>query len=105
MQECGPESARECPYILCGDFNAQPCSPLYNFIVNGKICFTNIRRGDISGQGDSGGPLVSVNLLPEDVEIARNCRFKYLKSKFYTDIYVKSSQYSLFHFMSREREN
>ncbi|EJD76680.1 endonuclease/Exonuclease/phosphatase [Loa loa] len=80
-QECGPESGKECPYILCGDFNIQPYSPLYNFIMSGEICFSNLRRGDISGQGNSGGPFVSVNLLPEDVRIARNCRFKYLKNR------------------------
>lgn len=50
--------------------------------MNGEICFTNLRRGDISGQGSPGGPFVSVNLLPEDIRIARNCRFKYLESKF-----------------------
>nr|CRZ21662.1 BMA-ANGL-1 [Brugia malayi] len=80
-KECGPESGQECPYIVCGDFNIQPYSPLYNFIMSGEICFTNLRRGDISGQGSPGGPFVSVNLLPEDVKIARNCRFKYLKNR------------------------
>ncbi|VDO50978.1 unnamed protein product [Onchocerca flexuosa] len=80
-KECGPESGQECPYILCGDFNIQPYSPMYNFIMSGEICFTNLRRGDISGQGNPGGPFVSVNILPEDVKIARNCQFKYLKSK------------------------
>ncbi|KAM3716435.1 Protein angel [Dirofilaria immitis] len=80
-QECGPESGQECPYILCGDFNFHPYSPIYNFIMNGEICFTNLRRGDISGQGNAGGPFVSVNLLPEDVKIARNCRFNYLKNR------------------------
>uniref|UniRef100_A0A158Q6W2 Endo/exonuclease/phosphatase domain-containing protein n=1 Tax=Elaeophora elaphi TaxID=1147741 RepID=A0A158Q6W2_9BILA len=80
-KECGPESGQECPYVLCGDFNIQPYSPLYNFIMSGEICFTNLRRGDVSGQGSAGGPFVSVNLLPEDVEIDRNCRFKYLKNR------------------------
>uniref|UniRef100_A0A1I8ED37 Endo/exonuclease/phosphatase domain-containing protein n=1 Tax=Wuchereria bancrofti TaxID=6293 RepID=A0A1I8ED37_WUCBA len=80
-KECGPESGQECPYVVCGDFNIQPYSPLYNFIMSGEICFTNLRRGDISGQGSSGGPFVSVNLLPEDIRIARNCRFKYLKNR------------------------
>ncbi|VDK84666.1 unnamed protein product [Onchocerca ochengi] len=80
-KECGPESGQECPYILCGDFNIQPYSPMYNFIMSGEICFTNLRRGDVSGQGNAGGPYVSVNILPEDVKIARNCQFKYLKNR------------------------
>ncbi|KAL3985990.1 Endonuclease/Exonuclease/phosphatase family protein [Acanthocheilonema viteae] len=80
-RECGPESGQECPYILCGDLNIQPYSPLYNFIMSGEICFTNLRRGDISGQGNAGGPFVSINLLPEDVGIGRNCRFKCLKNR------------------------
>ncbi|CAG9540497.1 unnamed protein product [Cercopithifilaria johnstoni] len=80
-KECGPESGQECPYVLCGDFNIQPHSPLYNFIMSGEICFTNLQRGNISGQGNAGGPFVSVNLLPEDIGIGRNCRFKYLKNR------------------------
>lgn len=82
LQECGPESGQECPYILCGDFNIQPHSPLYNFIINGEICFNNLRRGDISGQGSAGGPFVSTDLLPEDLGIGQDCRFKHLESKF-----------------------
>uniref|UniRef100_A0A915PRV7 Endonuclease/exonuclease/phosphatase domain-containing protein n=1 Tax=Setaria digitata TaxID=48799 RepID=A0A915PRV7_9BILA len=69
-KECGPGSGQECPYILCGDFNIQPHSPLYNFIMRGEICFTNLRRGDISGQGSPGGPFVSVDMLPVDAKIA-----------------------------------
>ncbi|VDM98431.1 unnamed protein product [Thelazia callipaeda] len=80
-KECGPESGKECPYILCGDFNIEPHSPLYNFIMKGGISFANLRQGDVSGQGSTGGPFVSVNLLPEDIKIARNCRFKDLHSR------------------------
>lgn len=38
------------PIILCGDFNAQPQSPLARFLVDGHIQYDNYRRIEISGQ-------------------------------------------------------
>lgn len=49
--------------------------------MNGGMSFHNLRRGDVSGQGAVGGPFVSADLLPEALNIGRNCRFKNLKSK------------------------
>lgn len=38
------------PIIICGDLNAQPQSPLSNFLVNGHIKYDTYRSIEISGQ-------------------------------------------------------
>ena len=38
------------PIIICGDFNAQPQSPLSNFLLNGHIKYDTYRSIEISGQ-------------------------------------------------------
>ncbi|GFT91856.1 protein angel homolog 2 [Nephila pilipes] len=40
------------PIILCGDFNIEPNSPLYQFIETGCIDVLNIMSGDLSGQSE-----------------------------------------------------
>jgi len=38
------------PIIICGDFNAQPQSPLSKFLINGHIKYDTYRSIEISGQ-------------------------------------------------------
>lgn len=38
------------PIIVCGDFNAQPESPLSKFLINGHIKYDTFRSIEISGQ-------------------------------------------------------
>jgi protein angel len=38
------------PIIICGDLNAQPQSPLSNFLINGHIKYDTYRSIEISGQ-------------------------------------------------------
>ncbi|CAF0732824.1 unnamed protein product [Adineta steineri] len=38
------------PIIICGDFNAQPQSPLSKFLINGHIKYDKFRSIEISGQ-------------------------------------------------------
>ncbi|CAF1595984.1 unnamed protein product [Adineta ricciae] len=38
------------PIIICGDFNAQPHSPLSKFLINGHIKYDTFRSIEISGQ-------------------------------------------------------
>jgi protein angel len=38
------------PIIICGDLNAQPQSPLSNFVINGHIKYDTYRSIEISGQ-------------------------------------------------------
>lgn len=68
-------SCDRCPYIVCGDFNMQPYSPLYNFLTNGWLSFSQLKKFDVSGQGETGGVIVSPNIIPPEINIGRNCRF------------------------------
>ncbi|KAF7022796.1 hypothetical protein CFC21_035444 [Triticum aestivum] len=43
----------DAPVILCGDFNATPKSPLYNFILEQKLNLFGLARNAISGQQTS----------------------------------------------------
>uniref|UniRef100_A0A915AED2 Endonuclease/exonuclease/phosphatase domain-containing protein n=1 Tax=Parascaris univalens TaxID=6257 RepID=A0A915AED2_PARUN len=74
-KECGPESARKCPYVICGDFNMQPYCHIYDFLIEGHLSFNNLRRADLSGQGSQGGPLLQANFMPPQTNIDMNCRF------------------------------
>lgn len=75
-RECGPASKKECPFIICGDFNITPHSPLYCFLMEGYLSFAGIRQYTLSGQNQVGGPIVRPNLMPRETNIGRNCRFK-----------------------------
>lgn len=46
---------KQWPLILCGDFNLQPNSHIYNFIVNRKMNPVGLKTGDLSGQFDGIG--------------------------------------------------
>uniref|UniRef100_A0A158R4G1 Endo/exonuclease/phosphatase domain-containing protein n=1 Tax=Syphacia muris TaxID=451379 RepID=A0A158R4G1_9BILA len=72
---CGPLSLKPCPYILCGDFNISPFCAVYNFLLENRLCFTNLSRNDMSGQGFHGGPPVNCDLMPVEANINRNCQF------------------------------
>ncbi|CAM0881672.1 unnamed protein product [Alopecurus aequalis] len=43
----------DAPVILCGDFNATPKSPLYNFLSEQKLNLSGLARFNISGQQTS----------------------------------------------------
>ncbi|XP_047058287.1 carbon catabolite repressor protein 4 homolog 6-like isoform X2 [Lolium rigidum] len=43
----------DAPVILCGDFNATPKSPLYNFLSEQKLNLSGLTRYNISGQQTS----------------------------------------------------
>ncbi|VDM42247.1 unnamed protein product [Toxocara canis] len=79
-KECGPNSARPCPYVLCGDFNMEPRCPIYEFLMNGRLSFENLRSGHLSGSGENGGRLLRTNLMPPQTMIGTNCRFGFRKN-------------------------
>ncbi|CAF0979126.1 unnamed protein product [Didymodactylos carnosus] len=65
------------PIILCGDFNSQPYSPLYQFLVDGYIKYDRYRRIEISGQTSSNNYslyLPSKELIPS-CYVQSDCRF------------------------------
>jgi hypothetical protein len=69
------------PIIVCGDFNAQPQSPLSNFLIDGQIKYDAYRRTDISGQIPRSmsrhrfSPLLPSNELLPSVFVTSDCRF------------------------------
>ena len=64
----------DCPYLMCGDFNMQPGSPLYNFISDGFLPFANLRQFEVSGQGESGGSILRPDVFPIDMHNLESCR-------------------------------
>lgn len=54
------------PIILCGDMNSKPFSPLYNFLVQGRLRYDGILSGDVSGQSEGshkGRPIFPSELI------------------------------------------
>ena len=69
------------PIIICGDFNAQPQSPLSKFLINGHIKYDTYRSIEISGQipqsivnNRFSLQLPSNELLPSSF-VTSDCRF------------------------------
>ncbi|XP_059504551.1 protein angel homolog 2 isoform X3 [Stegostoma tigrinum] len=69
------------PIILCGDFNAVPDSPLYNFIRNGKLIYDGLPMGKVSGQEQShrGQRALTKPLWPPSLGISPACQYETLK--------------------------
>ncbi len=85
------------PIILCGDFNAQPESPLIQFILNGHIKYDTYRCIEISGQTPSSlirnrfsYQLPSNELLPLSF-VTSECRFPNTELVFHARINQQSS--------------
>ncbi|KFM67877.1 Protein angel-like protein, partial [Stegodyphus mimosarum] len=67
------------PVILCGDFNFEPRSPLYQFVENGCLNLTDMKSGDMSGQaeGKNKGQFVrSESLSLHELGISETGRFE-----------------------------
>ncbi|GFY59737.1 protein angel homolog 2 [Trichonephila inaurata madagascariensis] len=72
------------PIVLCGDFNIEPDSPLYEFIESGSINVLNVMSGDLSGQSDgkNKGKLINgQNLLLHKLGIGDASRFEEQETK------------------------
>lgn len=72
------------PVILCGDFNIEPESPLYNFIETGHINVSNALSGDLSGQTkgkNSGKRIHFENLILDKIGISDASRFEKVPPK------------------------
>ncbi|GIY33924.1 protein angel homolog 2 [Caerostris extrusa] len=79
LKEVQNETRHYHPVILCGDFNIEPHSPLYQFIENGRIDIMNVMSGDLSGQaeGKNKGRLVDGdNMLLCNIGINEASRFE-----------------------------
>lgn len=79
LKEVNGEARHYHPIILCGDFNIEPNSPLYQFIETGCIDVLNALSGDLSGQTEGkskGKVVVGKNLLLHSLGISESSRFE-----------------------------
>ena len=66
------------PIICCGDFNSTPYSPIYNFVVRGKLDYHGMHRDNVSGQNHfrANFPLwqaLTNNVIPWELGITASC--------------------------------
>ncbi|XP_043911437.1 protein angel homolog 2 isoform X1 [Protopterus annectens] len=72
------EDGTYCPVILCGDFNSAPFSPLYDFIVEGRLNYYGLAIGRVSGQESPrrGQRELPVPIWPKKLGISQNCQYE-----------------------------
>lgn len=78
LKEIGENGRMYHPTILCGDFNFEPHSPLYQFVENGRLDITRLIAGNMSGQHEGknkGGYLDLSKLSMEELGIDESGRF------------------------------
>jgi len=65
------------PMILCGDFNLEPFSYLYEFVVNGSLRFEGLPMKALSGQtrDESGRRMNPRCFLSPQVDVTDSCQF------------------------------
>ncbi|KAK3578525.1 hypothetical protein CHS0354_007781 [Potamilus streckersoni] len=66
------------PAIICGDFNSEPFSDLYNFVVRGNLKYEGLLARLISGQkeGNRGNNrTLTKDLIPKEVGISDHCQY------------------------------
>lgn len=68
--------------IMCGDFNLEPFSKVYEFITEGQLQFGDCPRNELSGQGNSGGPVLRSFRIPTKCLVTNNCLFRKGKAYF-----------------------
>ncbi len=63
------------PVILCGDFNSEPLSPLYKFLVGRTLKYEGQKQCELSGQGKIGGRTLDKRLIPPQAGVTDSCQF------------------------------
>ena len=69
--------------ILCGDFNSQPFSPLYQLVTSGELRFQGLQKSLVSGQSEKGrapkrGDEFGEILFTEETGLSHDCRWRHL---------------------------
>ena len=66
------------PIICCGDFNSTPYSPIYDFVVRGKLDYHGMHRDNFSGQNHfrpkyPPSQALTNNVIPWELGITASC--------------------------------
>ncbi|RXN22819.1 angel -like protein [Labeo rohita] len=79
IKKCRSEG-RRCEVVLCGDFNALPNSPLWNFITTGQLYFHGLPAWMVSGQEDLSYKVHHTRLFaplwPSSLGISDGCQYR-----------------------------
>ncbi|TKR61371.1 hypothetical protein L596_028489 [Steinernema carpocapsae] len=62
-------------YILCGDFNIEPFSDIYRFVIEKQLNLDFCRLKEMSGQGERDNSMGVTIDLPREVGLKTNCTF------------------------------
>ncbi|CAH1792341.1 unnamed protein product, partial [Owenia fusiformis] len=73
------------PVIMCGDFNTEPFTPLYKFILKGSIQYEGMNGGLVCHKNRA-GQTIPQTLIPEEVGISDQCLYKEVHAKRATDV-------------------
>lgn len=74
----GEKGRKYHPTILCGDFNFEPHSPLYEFVEKGRLDVSGLVAGNMSGQHegkDKGGQMFGDRLSLDKLGVDESGRF------------------------------
>ncbi|KAL3874506.1 hypothetical protein ACJMK2_037515 [Sinanodonta woodiana] len=74
----GKQSSFYNPAVICGDFNSEPFSDLYNFVVHGKLKYEGLLARLMSGQKEGyrgNNRTLTKDLIPKEVGISDNCQY------------------------------
>ncbi|XP_058605593.1 protein angel homolog 1 isoform X2 [Onychostoma macrolepis] len=78
IKKCRSEG-RRCEVVLCGDFNALPNSPLWNFITTGQLYYHGLPAWMVSGQVDLSYKIHHTRLFaplwPSSLSITDGCQY------------------------------
>ena len=72
MSYTGTHSSRE-SLIICGDFNMEPLSPVYEFVVVGELEYVGIPQNEMSGRGRTGGRPMPHAFIPPMANVTADC--------------------------------
>ncbi|XP_016092892.1 protein angel homolog 1 isoform X2 [Sinocyclocheilus grahami] len=79
IKKCRSEG-RRCEVVLCGDFNALPNSPLWNFITTGQLYYHGLPAWMVSGQLDLSYKIHHMRLFsplwPSSLGITDGCQYR-----------------------------
>lgn len=61
------------PIILTGDFNLEPYTAVYDFLIRGSLCYSNLQKPTLWAQNDySGRDEMGNELIPKSLGITEN---------------------------------